>query len=196
MMKSDDNEYTTGGDTTLSHTREIGGGGSGVVHEVNEPRAITADMKMLDVYHGHVIFTRPILALILMKAFARKLIQIPLVEPKILQNEIKVLTELCQQGAHAHIVAVLRIGEIRHSRVLFIDMELCDLNLHEYIYCTKPRETVPIFFIKDHSPPTKARQIWTVMLQIVKGVEYLHGHGIIHRDVKPVNSDSLTLIEC
>jgi len=105
----------------------------------------------------------------------------------VIENEVRNLTELCQQGPPPHIVNVLRIGELRNTRYLFIDMELCDLNLVEYIYCTKPREAVPTFFIKDQPPPMKACQIWTVLLQIVKGVEYLHHKHMVHRDLKPAN---------
>jgi len=109
------------------------------------------------------------------------------VEKEVIDNEVKVLTELCERGVHQHIVAVLRIGELRNTRCLFIDMELCDLNLADYIYCTKPRELVPTFFIRDQPPPMKVRQIWTTMLQVVRGVEYLHSRGIVHRDLKPAN---------
>jgi serine/threonine protein kinase len=114
------------------------------------------------------------------------LIHKPWVEAKVIEDEVKNLTEICQQ-AHPHIVNAVRIGELRNTRYLFIDMELCDLNLVEYIYCTRPRELVPTFFIKDQPPPMKARQIWRVMLQIVKGVEYLHQNQVVHRDLKPAN---------
>jgi len=95
-------------------------------------------------------------------------------------------------GVHPHIVAVLRIGELR-NRYLFIDMELCDLNLLEYIYCTKPRQTVPPYFIKDQPAPMKARQIWTVMVHISKGVQYLHHQNVVHRDLKPANGNDSAL---
>jgi serine/threonine protein kinase len=122
-----------------------------------------------------------------MQAFARKLVRIPIVDAKVVENEVRVLKELCCEGAHANIVSVLTIGALINSEDLFIDMELCDVNLAEYISCTKPRDSVPTFFVLDQPPPVKARQVWNVMLQIAKGVEYLHLKHVVHRDLKPAN---------
>ena len=71
---------------------------------------------------------------------------------------------------------------------MFIDMELCDLNLDDYIHCTKSEAMVPTYFIKDQPPPIKSLQIWNVMLHIANGVEFLHRKRMIHRDLKPANS--------
>ena len=114
----------------------------------------------------------------------------PWVEAKVIKNEFEKLTLLCGQGTHPHIVNVLRIGELCNTSYMFIDMELCDLSLVEYIHCTKPREAVPTFYIKDQPPPMRALQIWTVMLHIAKGVKYLHQKQIVHRDLKPANGYS------
>jgi serine/threonine protein kinase len=97
------------------------------------------------------------------------------------------LKELCCEGAHANIVAVLTIGLLLNTEDLFIDMELCDLDLAEFIAGGKPRESVPTFFVIDKPSPVKARQIWNIMLQIAKGIEYLHLKHIVHRDLKPAN---------
>ena len=67
-------------------------------------------------------------------------------------------------------------------------MELCDLNLFDFIHrSTQPLESVP-FFIKDAPPPLKAQQIWNVMKHVTEGVNYLHTLNLVHRDLKPENS--------
>ena len=123
--------------------------------------------------------------------FARKLVHIPGIDTKVIENEVEAILKLCRDGGHLHIVTVMRIGDI--PPFLFIDMELCDLNLADYIYCTKDRASVPTYFIKDQSPPMKSCQIWNVMLQIAKGVEFLHVRKMVHRDLKPLNSNLLVV---
>jgi serine/threonine protein kinase len=122
------------------------------------------------------------------------LIVIPEIEVKVNQNELQAITKLCKKGAHLHIVTVLKIGELRDTPFLFIDMELCDLDLAEYIHCTKAESSVLTYFVKDQPPPLKAQQIWNVMLHIAKGVQYLHSKDIVHRDLKPANGNFLATI--
>jgi serine/threonine protein kinase len=92
---------------------------------------------------------------------------------------------LYEGGGNPHIVAILKIGDIPQN--VFFDMELCDMNLADYIYGTLDESTAATYFIKDQPPPMKSRQIWNVMLQITRGVEFLHGKNMVHRDLKPVN---------
>ena len=115
---------------------------------------------------------------------------IPFNKQKHIENEAHAITKLCEKGEHLHIVAVLRIGKLLNTHYFFIDMELCDLNLDEYIHCTEPpypSASIP-YFIKNYPPPLKAQQIWNVMRQIASGVQHLHTMNMVHKDLKPANS--------
>jgi serine/threonine protein kinase len=81
-------------------------------------------------------------------------------------------------------MAVFNRGQLPNAPHYFIDMELCDINLHDYIYRETPfdpSESVPVF-MKNAPPQLKAQQIWNVMSQIASGVTYIHSHGEVHRD--------------
>jgi serine/threonine protein kinase len=119
------------------------------------------------------------------------LLYVPRIEEKDIAREADAIRKICANGAHLHIVAVLKLGKLRDTPYHFIDMELCDLNLEKYIYRPtppNPLESVP-YFIKTASPPLKAQQIWNVMMQIASGVKYLHTLKMVHRDLKPANGE-------
>src|SRR5436305_3149757 len=124
------------------------------------------------------------------KAFARKLLHIPGIERKVIEIEAQAIRKICGKGSHSHIVEILRLGELRNTDYYFIDMELCDLNLENYLHRSIPPnalESVP-HFIKDAPPPLKAQQIWNIMKQVMSGVKYMHTLNVVHRDLKPANS--------
>jgi serine/threonine protein kinase len=107
------------------------------------------------------------------------------VDAQVADDEIQAIRNIFSDGGHRHIIAIMKIGDIPQN--IFIDMELCDLNLDDFIYCRKDPAVVPTYFVKDQPPPLKSRQIWNIMSQIAQGVEFLHGKRMVHRDLKPVN---------
>jgi len=114
-----------------------------------------------------------------------------LAKPEIIENETRAIKKLCS-GCHPNIVEVLRIGELKDSPYYFIDMELCDINLQDYIYRDDSKtlpDAIP-YFIKDASSQVKALQIWNIIQQIASGVAFIHSHHETHRDIKPQNSNS------
>ena len=106
------------------------------------------------------------------------------------QNELRAIKSIYREGAHINIIEILNIGSLPDSRI-FIDMELCDINLYQYIH--RPIDnlsnpSIPSFVVKNISSPLKAIQIWNVMSQICAGIEFIHSQDEVHRDLKPQNS--------
>jgi serine/threonine protein kinase len=129
------------------------------------------------------------------KAFARKLLHIPRIKRQQIEYEARAIRKICGKGSHSRIVEILKLGELQNTDYYFIDMELCDLNLGEYIYRStppNPSESIP-YFIKNAPPPLKAQQIWNIMIQIAGGVKYMHSLNVVHRDLKPANGRCLSI---
>jgi hypothetical protein len=57
---------------------------------------------------------------------------------KDIENEVRVIKKLCERNAHLNIVEVVQFGRLIGSPCYFIDMELCDMNLENYIYNNSP----------------------------------------------------------
>ena len=93
---------------------------------------------------------------------------------------------MCGKGSHSHIVEVLRIGELRNSSDYFIDMELCDLSLEDYINSENLGDGLPVYN-KTVPPPLRAKQIWYIMIHIASGAKFMHSISMVHRDLKPAN---------
>jgi serine/threonine protein kinase len=106
------------------------------------------------------------------------------------QKEVQAIEKLCRPGTHVNIVQVLNHGLLTNYPYYFIDMELCDVNLHDFIHretIPGPSESLPCFTKGEGSN----LQIWTVMSQVASAVEYIHNQGQVHRDIKPGNGESL-----
>lgn len=100
------------------------------------------------------------------------------------ENEVRAIWKLCKANSHPHIVGVFRQGEVRDSALYYIDMELCDGNLDQFMRDHKPSSSTPI----------KIDDVWNIMVQIASGLAHIHSHGEIHRDIKPRNSITLSEI--
>jgi serine/threonine protein kinase len=119
------------------------------------------------------------------------LLHIPSTEEDLVVKEVKAIKRLCGPGAHVNIVQVLNHGHLSNAPFYFIDMEFCNLNLHDYIH-RKSHESSELrpYFIRE-TDSISAGQIWVIMSQITAGVEYIHQKGHIHRDIKPANGVTL-----
>lgn len=68
------------------------------------------------------------------------------------------------------------------SNFLFLKLELCHFNLKTWIQAGRDvAESVAIDRVQ------KVGQSLDVMTQLSRGLDYVHGKGYIHRDLKPNN---------
>ena len=111
-----------------------------------------------------------------------------------LQAEISAITHLNRCGRHPHIVTIVDHGYLPpNSSYYFIDMELCLMNLADYISGPRPLLESPgggAFASKTAEMSERMRNIWVIMLHIARGIDFIHQHQQVHRDLKPHNSES------
>jgi hypothetical protein len=108
------------------------------------------------------------------------MLQLVRVGKSAVENELRAITKLCK-GGHKNIINVIGISNSLDSPYAFIDMELCDLNLEEYIKCNWTMiETA-------HQMAARELEIWNIAMQIVDGLAFIHSHREVHRDLKPRN---------
>jgi serine/threonine protein kinase len=93
-------------------------------------------------------------------------------------------------------VEVLRHGEKEYMSLYYIDMELCDLNLENYIAghssSTVSIEWQALQSANIHIPANvKLAMILSIMNDITDGLVFMHSRKVIHRDLKPPNSNLL-----
>jgi serine/threonine protein kinase len=123
------------------------------------------------------------------QCFARKVIR-PFgssISSKDIENEVRAMDLLCQYG-HENIIRVLRHGLLRPIQAFyFIDMEVCDLNLEEYLKNIKTgvRGLIewPTAICEGHGPFL----VCAIMQQIIRGLAFIHSNGEAHRDLNPQN---------
>jgi serine/threonine protein kinase len=125
--------------------------------------------------------------------FARKLLRIfGLVTKEDVQNEVRAIDIFRGHGISENIVSVIDHGWLSRS-YYYIDMELCEGNLEQYIM-KDPELTYELSAAENPRllyAGFEGRGIWNtwdIMEQVASGIEFVHGCGEAHRDLKPRNS--------
>jgi len=111
-------------------------------------------------------------------------------------NEVRVITKLCSNGGHRNIIAVLQHGWLNKDQKYYFDMELCEMNLDDFI-----KGSYIAALGNQYFDPTSAGgegpeclNLWNIMRDITRGLEYIHGLREVHRDLKPQNGTSISSI--
>jgi serine/threonine protein kinase len=107
-------------------------------------------------------------------------------DKELINREANVAAELCGID-QTNIVPTFGHGDLlyNHRPLSFIDMELCDLTLKDYMdrhWPAPPRDNETIF-----SPQETVDLAWIVMRDITAGLKSIHDARHVHRDLKPEN---------
>ena len=111
------------------------------------------------------------------------------------------MSALSENGGHRNIVGVLRDGWMENSSNLyFIDMELCDINLDDYLdylrgarpsllYIETIKTKAPVYVDKDSTWQMRTHNIFVIGSHIALGLEFTHGlkYEVGGENRKPTN---------
>lgn len=100
----------------------------------------------------------------------RKLRRIPNGEQNV-RREIKLLRTL----HHRNVIELLDVLYNEEKQKMYLIMEYCVGGLQEMLDSVPPERKLPMHQAHDY------------FVQLLDGLEYLHGRGIIHKDIKPGN---------
>jgi serine/threonine protein kinase len=108
-----------------------------------------------------------------------------------IQREVYAIQSVCRIP-HQNIVKVWRHGQLPNSGQYYIDMELCDLSLREFI---RSGGGARLSLFSALLQGGRVAYAWKIMEKVAAGLEHIHGQGLVHRDIKPENSECRILTE-
>src|ERR1700737_2401720 len=120
------------------------------------------------------------------RSFARKILR-PFagVSKEDINNERRAILQL-NERKHPHVLEIFGHGFIPDSPYYYIDMELGNFDLEQYLQQKELANMLPVgrSSIVPHNATLQARihNIWTIIHQIAEGLRYMHSQHLVHRD--------------
>lgn len=105
--------------------------------------------------------------------------------------EAQLMIKLCAKR-HDNIVQVFTHGDVANFPYYYIDMELCDLDLSDYIASCQSKSEICCLRSKALSPVEKMSKTFDILSDVTRGVAFIHQHEMVHRDIKPRNGNCLS----
>ena len=124
------------------------------------------------------------------KSIARKILRIS--KPKEMgdyKKEVEAMKTVCDKS-HTNMIQYIDHGAIVPDSIYFIDMELCHIDLSQYINGTESITGV-------HGLPAWNKEdpdiflIIAILQQLLSGLAFMHKENEVHRDLVPRNSKAL-----
>lgn len=116
--------------------------------------------------------------------FARKIIVATgWVTKEEIDNHVRIVSKLCFSG-NRNIVKAFSQGYNPENSLYFLDMELCNGTLFDYINGVERWEGKS----DGMTPEQKLSEMWNIMRQLSDAVRFIHSCKEVHRDIKPPNS--------
>lgn len=144
--------------------RKIGEGGFGKVFKITDPNGNVSALKVCPVFDPKKmpLILSEIIAVIELSANT---------EINNIVNTFEGWTETYDRDTHEQFGVWYRWKRpATPKEFLFLRVELCDMDLRKWLR-KRP----------------KVKERWNVLLQIARGLEFIHGKGMTHRDLKPDN---------
>jgi serine/threonine protein kinase len=106
-------------------------------------------------------------------------------------NEVRVLNKIRENGGHPNIITVLWHGWMATGHFYALDMDLCEMNLGNFIDGGYITALGPQYFeMGGEGDLLDCLTMWTIMRHVTSGLEHIHSLREVHRDLKPHNGIS------